>query len=73
MTPNRWIGVAYVMMVCLVVGVNLPLPQPSAEEQCADFVHHLLAQLEGKGHVLIPHPGVKYRLCVEQMKRHERL
>lgn len=71
MTPERWVGIFYVLMMFVVVGVNLPLPAPSAEEQCADYIHHLLSQLDGKGPALIPHPGTKYQLCVEQMKRHE--
>ncbi len=65
----RFVCVAYVLMVCIVVGWNLPVVQ-SPEEQCLDYVHHLLSQVRPgpSGRAMIPHPTTTYDVCVARMK-----
>jgi hypothetical protein len=71
MTPERWIGVLYVLMMFVVVGINLPVPS-SPEERCANYIQHLKNQLARPGAMrMVPNLDTKYNLCVEQMTSHD--
>jgi hypothetical protein len=57
------------MMLCVVVGINLPIPA-SPEEQCADYIQHLKNQLARPTAMrMVPNLDTKYTLCVQQMSK----
>ena len=61
----RSLWVAYALMLCVVVGFNLPI-EASPEVECKDYVEHQLVQEHIR---LIPRPDISYALCVQRMRK----
>jgi hypothetical protein len=72
MQDHRVVWAAYIILFFVVVGFNIPIP-PAPEEQCADYIHHLISQFRPgpSGKVMGPNLVVSYDLCVQRMEHRQ--